>query len=933
MKWLLLAFLSLPAVADEIIAPSIKEHALLGTGFATKKDQFEEGCVVGETKYSGAPTSTIGLTQILSQSELSDSLGFSAGTKFRYGLVSVSAAAKFMSSSQSTSYSLSTVYEATYHFKNEILTKPEMSEIGKKVMENDERWLETCGDHYVWQRELGAKIYFSIRIDFSSEADKKYFEANFSLAAPMLSIASSLEKAKERLSKKTTVNVSAIQVGGSVEKLSQIFGNSDDRMAFVDCSIGKFENCHKVLKSALDYATDTQNGFPAQIVPELGTENPSGPAILAYYTKSYKGAGIYPATYPLLEPAIASAREELANRFEQNYGFRTKVQQLLFNKSMRLSQRQRESLSDAQTIVDANIKKILATSKICYERPIHCPESVRALQDPETGAVLIGEELEGRLRIRPESFAQYCDLSQQPFPDPEIKATVDVLVAEAKTIDKVAFLVEEEQELDVCALSEDILNRVRHLNLKGKSISDLQPLAAFTQLEGLDLSDNRISDLEPLKGMVKLKNLNLARNQITEIGPLVALIGLEGLDLSDNEISDAGILVSLRELTFLDLRNNPPSIACPLAKESYCLLGDFKTTNSFIGIALPGIPRRQHSATRLPSGEVLITGGWEKEAIHAQLYDLEGKFPHAFAMQENRSGHQASLLKDGRVLISGGWGKRSLEVFDRSSLSFGRISQQMKHARAGHQATVLGNGEVLITGGWESSIWTGSYKDAVGSAEIFGAPDNRLKVLPNMIFRRAEHTATWLEDGTVLIAGGFTSEGGLPTVELYFPELQSFGYIPKNRKGRMTVPRWAHTATRLPDGRVLIVGGFSGPQIEPHPTAELFDPKTGEFRKTRGGDLTVPRARHTATLLSDGRVLILGGISRWELDFDTCSACLDSAEVYDPASETFTRIPKKMSWPRLFHSATPLDDYRVLITGGASYSASRTGEIYEYRRK
>ena len=102
----------------------------------------------------------------------------------------------------------------------------------------------------------------------------------------------------------------------------------------------------------------------------------------------------------------------------------------------------------------------------------------------------------------------------------------------------------------------------------------------------------------------------------------------------------------------------------------------------------------------------------------------------------------------------------------------------------------------------------------------------------------------------------------------------------------MNVPRRGFTATRLPDGRVLLAGGYSGSLQDPYvitPTAELYDPATGTFAPT--GQMTIGRANQTATLLANGRVLMVGGedISGGLL------SSLSSNEIFDPTTGTFVQ--------------------------------------------
>ena len=125
----------------------------------------------------------------------------------------------------------------------------------------------------------------------------------------------------------------------------------------------------------------------------------------------------------------------------------------------------------------------------------------------------------------------------------------------------------------------------------------------------------------------------------------------------------------------------------------------------------------------------------------------------------------------------------------------------------------------------------------------------------------------------------------------------------------LTVERAAHTATRLNDGRVLIVGGqnASGPLA----SAEIYDPATGTVLAT--GSLATPRTNHAATLLPNGFVLVTGGLG--------AGAPLASTEIFDPATSSFAAGPTMLS-ARSGHSATLLQDGRILLAGGATLGSA-----------
>ena len=175
---------------------------------------------------------------------------------------------------------------------------------------------------------------------------------------------------------------------------------------------------------------------------------------------------------------------------------------------------------------------------------------------------------------------------------------------------------------------------------------------------------------------------------------------------------------------------------------------------------------------------------------------------------------------------------------------------------------------------------------------------------------RESHTATLLPNGRVLVVGGY---GGSYRVsaEVYDPATGVF-----STTDSMNTARWRHTATLLPDGRVLVVGG--GDQNTYHASAEVYDPATGAWSTT--GSMDTPRGSHTATLLPDGRVLVVGGIH---------GGYHASAEVYDPATGVFGTTGS-MNAARWSHTATLLPDGRVLVVGGGDQSAYHaSAEVYD----
>lgn len=275
---------------------------------------------------------------------------------------------------------------------------------------------------------------------------------------------------------------------------------------------------------------------------------------------------------------------------------------------------------------------------------------------------------------------------------------------------------------------------------------------------------------------------------------------------------------------------------------------------------------------------------------------------------ESRVYHTATLLPNGKVLIAGGLSigadgtfghsVSSAELFDPATETFS-VAGAMFTARAGHTATLLNNGTVLITGGRGAT------------AEVYDPATGAFTQVGNMVAERGAHTASLLKDGRVLIAGG-AQEGPdafqiypVATAEIYDPTTQTF-----TRVGDMPNEAAWHTASVLLDGRVLVAGGYGSSCPDPQNGVAIFNPASNSF--SAGVSLPGGRAEQTATTLNDGRVLITGGAFDNFCNFG--GLIYDTAVVFDPATSSYSS-EKKMREPRYSHSATLLLDGKVLVVG------------------
>lgn len=321
-------------------------------------------------------------------------------------------------------------------------------------------------------------------------------------------------------------------------------------------------------------------------------------------------------------------------------------------------------------------------------------------------------------------------------------------------------------------------------------------------------------------------------------------------------------------------------------------------------------PRAAHTATRVGS-DVLLAGGYSTNAVlavGAELFDgTTRQFRSAGSLLlDRRAYHEAVSVGNGSVLLIGGYGATSAlassELYDRNLGTFGP-GPRMAEARDFHAACALKDGRVLVAGGVSyDAQGRATYSD---TAELLDR-DFTFRTLANRpLRRRAGHTMTILPDGKVLIAGGVASATGLSNAaEIFDPATETFTVV-------TNVPReyrQLHTATLI-DGGEHVLFADGGDAI-----LEVFDQATDRFYPA-GGSSFANRTRSTATLLPSGDVLFTGGFEQR----GTQTTILQSMDIYLRASGDWGRVVPAgviFAVPRAGHTATSLDDGRVVFCGG-----------------
>lgn len=292
----------------------------------------------------------------------------------------------------------------------------------------------------------------------------------------------------------------------------------------------------------------------------------------------------------------------------------------------------------------------------------------------------------------------------------------------------------------------------------------------------------------------------------------------------------------------------------------------------------------------------------------------DGRIERVTFLETPRAAHTASSLPSGQLLVAGGMGPGqgssigSAEVID---LSTGRVKAvaPMAYSRASHTAISLPDGRVVLAGGYDNSY--------LSSVEVFDGALQRFQIMGHLNEGRSGHTATLLPDGRILIVGGVGRGWSfLSSAELFDPRSGR-----SEPAGEMSVPRESHTATLLRDGRVLIVGGHRGRReaMEVYSSAEIFDPVTRRFQPA--GHLTTARHKHDAVVLADGRVLVLGGADRTDRRY------FATTEVCNPVTAICEPGPSMLSTRYKFQgTVVPLTNGDFLVASGA-----RDAELLDHR--
>ncbi len=330
-------------------------------------------------------------------------------------------------------------------------------------------------------------------------------------------------------------------------------------------------------------------------------------------------------------------------------------------------------------------------------------------------------------------------------------------------------------------------------------------------------------------------------------------------------------------------------------------------------VSAPADARKLAAMAVLPNGKVLLAGGMVADgaggsspAGTAAIYDpVTSTWTNSAASIAGGGQHAATILSNGKLLLVGG-DSSSCRIYDASTnLWSGTGSLDMRSA---HTATLLPNGKVLVDGGQNDlPVYnTSLYDPTAGTWTLVASPN----------VQRFFHSATLLPNGKVLVAGGLSNYPSTGIVRqeahLYDPVTNTWAAT-----GPLNHPRYGHSATLLPDGKVAVIGGRGIPRTLNQ--VEIYDPSSGTW-SVSSALLATPRKFHTATLLADGRVVIVGGSNLG-------NAPIASVEIFSSSSPAWSATGS-MGTTRGYAPSVTLPDGKILVTGGYNGSELTTADLY-----
>jgi len=896
------------------------------------------------------------------QSQVADKLGVNAEGRYRSGVLSTSASAEFLKQSESSDFSLAYNYFSEQKYiekmeasrKNPIRALPGFTD---DVNDPDGSvFYKSCGDEYVYAQHKAARLLINVFVSFVSKRERTRFAAEFGLKSDVAELKTKVENDAQKFNAHNEMTVTVMQIGGDPSYMGKILcpklilkkksaepGDEKPQqdetmadpecvhssMAVATCAFGQIQNCTEMIAKAIAYSSASEAGnFPEQI------RNGKDYSIVAVETKPFATLGKPFKAPPSTESEIVNEAtiQTVKDIFEKEYRHWKLDDSLYRGSAPRLSAREKHEMEILRDTTLRNAKRAALAIDKCYGGGFEkCNDELAQLRsyigaDNRTTIAQLLDKQYKAIMALTEAEDFVQFCDIADADHPEITATVNALRA----------VYSAGKATGAASAASD-------------SCLDLATwLEAQTKIEIKDETLG-ISDLRPIAALKNLQSLTVVNQKVADVSPLLRLKNLEALDIHNNRVTQESLetLAALRppqgRLTSIDAQGNQENMRCPLASETQCKLLSFTNYANISSARTRCEATMFHQAVALDSSRILASGGASYLNLLApssmlQIVDNRGCQRLAKSLFVARCGHTMTKTANGIWVIGGATNK--IEFIDPVTLEPKVINTELPESLTFHTATELPqNAGILIVGGAtdkepRSAMY---FPTGLSNRVQILKPDGTLETIGHLSVPRSAHTATRLKDGRVLILGGYSMNGMLDFAEIIDPVKKTVTLV------RDTLPtgRMDHVAVLLDNGHVLVAGGSRWQEnaterkvvLLAEPVAEMvdFDPYKEKFRILRD-KLEPARSKMQAVVTSDHRVLFIGGTLKLTeaKPTETGSIRLFTAssriDIYDPRTEGVYPVGKLLD--QLFGlTATPLTSNSILIFGGAQAWSSTNGRL------
>lgn len=399
---LALSLSTLPAAAEHTNpqddAAEQQNTVLLGSGWDTHSESVRGFCVQNadqEVYYAGTQSSTIFFDRSMTEDQLETELDVNVSGKLKLPIFNIKGASKFLTNAKATDLSQTLVFSNIIRGKSALIRNTALTATGTKIAQkadNEQYVRANCGDGFVSEIELGAKLFIGVKFEFSSREAKSSFEAKIDVDyLKIFEVKGAAKTSLDQFKKQLKIKIFLFQQGGQPQLASDILNDSGGNgSSIITCSIENRKACVKALENLVQYISgDEPTSFKNQVKDFVyDPTSPGGPAFLTHKSRSYYEAGhhdLYPTKGPIIKRAILDARRELLFDYDKQSRHHLKAVSLL---SMRLSPKERQAIKATRDILKGNINQILDTAKVCYDTPNLCLDAYKTLDlksyDPAT---------------------------------------------------------------------------------------------------------------------------------------------------------------------------------------------------------------------------------------------------------------------------------------------------------------------------------------------------------------------------------------------------------------------------------------------------------------------------------------------------------------------------------------------------------------------